>query len=236
MSHDIFTGDAVSEFTNEPELPPGAKAIFDSAVARQATLAEAASKAATLLALTAVAMILLDRSVLQSFDLGPIRVTQLAVIQKGLPAFGAFLTYGVWSYSVRYWHADFVIRTINRIHRPALVNRKFASVSSAATPSIFAPVPDWLITSTSLGKILRLVGILVRVLYVVTPFALQVVWQVQLFRRFGPGDTLVWLSLFVALSLLAYAALLALAALKVGALRPLTGPADGAAGTSSTGN
>jgi hypothetical protein len=221
MEYDIFTVDAVREFAAEPELPAGAKAILDSAVARQGSLAQAANRAATLLVLTATAMVLLDRSVLQSFDLGPIHITQLSVVQRCLPTFGAYLTYEVWSYSVRYWHADFVVRTINRIYRPSLVARRFASVTGVPAPSTFAPTPEWLITPTGSGKLLRLATNVLRLGYVIAPIGLQALWEVQLFQRYGAQDSLVWLGLCLTVVFIGYAILLAVAAVKVGALRPM---------------
>jgi hypothetical protein len=185
-------------------------------------ITDAQRRSVVLLLLVATAFVMLDHSAIVNAQLGPFQIRDLSPVQKALPVLFAYLIYDSVVSGVRYLYSRVVYYEISHLCQEHLHSTHLDRLVLPHGSSLFGP---WLFLpeGNRLQGFIRRTTRVLRWGALASVFAVEVYLIYRLFRVYGAGDIVVWLSAIISLSLVVFSVMVGLVSRPNQLTRPLRG-------------
>jgi hypothetical protein len=154
----------------------------------------------------AAAFELFNRAAIAEATLGPLKLTDISFIHKGLPVFLAYLLYDVTAVGVVYVYSEVVWSETIRLVQEPLASSGLDLLLLPFGTSLIGPI--WISSSRRWNSVVRFFTAILRLSTVIVPLVFIGYALIYLYIVFGPHDLLVWLSTFFTLGFLLYAVII----------------------------
>ena len=192
---------------------------------RMKDISESSRRTVLLMLLVAATFELLDRAAVTNVQAGPFQIKDLSLIQRVLPVIFAYLIYEETVLGVRYLYSMSIASEIARTFQPALKSSTLDGPLNPQGSPLFGPML-WHRSASRSYRLLALFTIVLRLGSLTAPLIIEAYAFYRLFRLFGAGDIIVWISVIFSFGFTLFAALVILTGLQDGLIRwkSLLGP------------
>jgi hypothetical protein len=154
----------------------------------------------------AAAFELFNRAAIAEATLGPLKLTDISFIHKGLPVFLAYLLYDVTAVGIVYVYSEVVWSETIRLVQEPLASSGLDRLLLPFGTSLIGPI--WVSSSKRWNWVVMFFTAILRLSTVIVPLVFIGYALVYLYIVFGTHDFLVWLSAFFTLGFLFYAVII----------------------------